>query len=628
MFFDADNSKEAIKTRMLRIALNHWETKNVDELDPLVKILMEALSAEMYDVINDIKNAEGRILEKMAHILAPDLLTSPTPAHGILKAIPAEPSEMLTNDDVFFVEKKAASKPGGLPDTTLEVPFTAVNKVRIFDAQVNLLFSGVNMYAVDTAANKILAGAVQKGGISNECCIWIGMKTHSSVSKISGMSFYFDLKNVDTLVAGYFYEFLPLTKWFIDNREIKVESGFSDTDKSNKRDRAAGITNTNLMQGVRENINNFYQKMFISLVDEDFELKTESLKPYPDKLANALSPSVIQKLSDNLVWLKVVFPTNIQQELLDELNVQVNAFPAFNCKYNELRYRLRSGRNIIPLPNVPGERFLAIKSFKDGVTNYKEIPFKKAGDEEVGTYTLRTGGLERFDSRNGREMIQYLLELLRSESAAFSAFGHDFIASTLKEMNQFISLLEQKTNTTISDAFEIPHYVIVKPVQNQEMMFVEYWSTNMDNGNNIRSGTRLRQSSGIAVKPDSLLFLTTTVGGKDKLKSEEKLYAFKYGLLTRDRIVTVEDIRSFCFYELGSKLENVAVKRGFEISDNPKEGAKRTVDVILYPANQKGSFSEDWSQLCSQLKFKLQSRSGMSYNYRILSNEMAQKKVG
>src|SRR3954454_3981245 len=145
MFFDSDNSREAIKTRMLRVALTYWETKNIDELDPLVKFLTDALSTELYDVINDIKNAEGRILEKIAHLLAPDLLTAPAPAHAVMQAIPAEPSELITNEDVFFVEKKIASKPEGPPDTSLDVNFTAVNKVRIFDAQIKYIFSGANL---------------------------------------------------------------------------------------------------------------------------------------------------------------------------------------------------------------------------------------------------------------------------------------------------------------------------------------------------------------------------------------------------------------------------------------------------------------------------------------------------
>lgn len=623
MFFDTDNTKEAIKTRMLRIALTYWETRNTDELDPLVKFLMDALSAELYDVVNDIKNAEGRILEKMAHLLAPDLLTAPAPAHVVMQALPGEPSELLTDEDQFYFEKKTASKPDGPLDTNVDIYFAATNRVRIFDAQIHHMFTGTNLYTFDQTSNKLLTGSAVKGAQLNECCIWLGVNANSHITDVNGMTFFFDLKNIDTSVADSFYQFLPFSRWYAGNIEIKVSSGLTHKQPSGKRSIDENLTGTDLMYSIGKNINNYYQKKFITVSDDKFEIKKGDLIKYPGIFKNLLPPAVLEKFAEELLWIKIVFPTSIRQELLNEIVVRANAFPAMNCRKNELRYRLRSGRNIIPIPNVPNERFLAVKSFTDGQTTYKAIPFRKSGEEEDGTYTLRSGGLERFDSRNGREIIQYLLELLRSESAAFSAFGHDFIASTLKEMNQFIALLEQKTNTTINDATEIPNYVIVKPVENQELMFIEYLSTNTGLANNIRSGAKLLQSSGISVKPDSLLLLTSSTGGKDKLKSEEKLYAFKYGLLTHERIVTAEDIRSFCFYELGTRLSDVTIKKGFVISDNTKEGVKRTIDVILTPSQQKMVDNDEWLQACYQLKSKLQTRSGMTYNYRILPATVA-----
>ena len=41
MISDINPSKEVIKNRMLRYALNYWSLKNVDDLDPMVKLLME-----------------------------------------------------------------------------------------------------------------------------------------------------------------------------------------------------------------------------------------------------------------------------------------------------------------------------------------------------------------------------------------------------------------------------------------------------------------------------------------------------------------------------------------------------------------------------------------------------------
>ncbi len=58
-------------------------------------------------------------------------------------------------------------------------------------------------------------------------------------------------------------------------------------------------------------------------------------------------------------------------------------------------------------------------------------------EEQTGTYTLHSGGVERFDTRNIHEMINYLLELLRSESAAFAGYGYAALRPLpCRKMNQ------------------------------------------------------------------------------------------------------------------------------------------------------------------------------------------------
>jgi hypothetical protein len=88
--------------------------------------------------------------------------------------------------------------------------------------------------------------------------------------------------------------------------------------------------------------------------------------------------------------------------------------------------------------------------------------------------------------------------------------------------------------------------------------------------------------------------------------------------MTRNRIVTKEDIRNFCFYELGERISKVEVTRGFEMSSFSKEAFRRTIDVVLTPLESDALKSKEWEILCEQLKSKLQIRSGMSNYYRIM----------
>ena len=72
-----------------------------------------------------------------------------------------------------------------------------------------------------------------------------------------------------------------------------------------------------------------------------------------------------------------------------------------------------------------------------------------------------------------------------------------------------------------------------------------------------------------------------------------------------------------CLYELGNRISNVAVEKGYEMSAHPKQGFMRTIDITL-TTNQAEKLNIDgWDVLVDNLKAKLKSRSGMSNHYRI-----------
>src|SRR5688572_3438244 len=124
------NSKEVIKNRMLKHAIGYWGIKNTDDLDPAVKLILESLSLELYNLGNEIKDTQVRILEKVANLLAPDSLTSANPAHAILHASPVEASEVLSRTSSFFAQRRISSRQNEELDTTLDIYFTPVDTVK------------------------------------------------------------------------------------------------------------------------------------------------------------------------------------------------------------------------------------------------------------------------------------------------------------------------------------------------------------------------------------------------------------------------------------------------------------------------------------------------------------------
>jgi hypothetical protein len=615
------NTKDAITGRMVQHALRYWGIRDPDELDPVVKLILEALSSELYQFSNDIQNSETRILEKISDLLAPDMLTCPQPAHGILHAFPAEPWEKLAQNSHFSAQRKVASKPDGPLDSTLDFYFTPVETVHLFDVKVRYLATGNNLYSFNDFFNKSLVANSPGGKQTENYTLWLGLHINSRLDNINSLPFFFDWPNLDRSTYSQVYQLLSLTRWYVNEKELQFEPGLHyDIGLETDRSKESLFSDYDLLTIMERDIQNYYSNKYITVYGNSLQRSIGLKETYPSAFKAIFSDATLESLNEKLVWLKIVFPPKMQQQALNDIKVYTNAFPAMNRYLVDAKTRLRSGRNIIPLSNSSAGQFLAVRSVFDGVKQYKAVPYpeREQEQEDLGTFTVREGGMERFDKRNAQDIINYLMQLLRSESSAFSAYGQEFVAVLLKEMNQRIALMEQKVKASMRNIVETPQYIIVKPADKIEFMYVQYWTTMAEAANKIRSGTELQQHSGLSVKPGSVFLLTGTVGGSNKLRSGERLNAFKYGFMTRNRIVTNEDIRNFCFYYLGTRISNVTIEKGVEISPYSKEGFRKTIDVVLTVSKNETIQNEEWTGMSERLKSKLQSRSGNSNNYRIL----------
>ena len=612
---------------MLKHALNYWNIRNTDELDPVVKLILEALSSELFNIEHEIKDVQVRILEKIAGLLTPDFLTSPNPAHAMLYAEPLSASELLETTASFAAQHKFSSRHNDVLDTSLECSFGPVAPVRIFDVQVSLMATGGNLYQLESISNKQLLAQAARSKPVDYNTLWLGLKVNPLLESLDNLFFFFDWKNMEPAIAGQLYELLPLVKWHLNDKPLQTVPGLAYFQEPSSADAYQAIfANYDLLPQVERDIRQYYDQMFVTLTGRHPESPATAKKPYPEAFNSWFTGNELQQLTEPLVWLKLVFPPRkTERDFLNDVYVYPNAFPVMNRKLNDLKYRLKGGSNIIPLKTDQLDQFLSVKSLTDEIHEYHPVPHRISEGEAVGTYALRYGGVERFDSRNAREMIGYLMELLRSESAAFAAYGYDFIATLLKEMNQRIALMEQRTQGYINNAVEVPSYIIVKPLEGRDMMFAEYWTTLAEAANGLRAGTKLQALKSNKLKQNSISLLTSSMGGKNRLKPEERLSAFRYGITSRDRIVTKEDIRNFCFYDQGSRIRQVYVEKGIEVSANPQESFKKTIDVILVPDDKNSIDSREWLLRCEQLKSKLQTRSGMSNHYRVKIHETAEQ---
>ncbi len=614
-------SKEYIKSRMIKNAASYWgyADSDIDSFDPVVKLLIESCATEIYKLTQEINSSQVRTLERLSSLLTPEVYTGSRPAHSIMYAKSVEPVCELHEGIQFFHQKKISSKLNGPLDTIIDLFFVPLTNQKIVDGALKFSASGSNLFSYNENNNREFFLKSRSGNKLNESTLWIALSLNEKISSLDDLTFYFDWRNQPD--KSSLYKLLSATRWELDGNEMVMRYGldnFLKTQNSEVED-----ADQVAAQKVQKEIFSIYKNRYVSFngFKNDFKFNPyESLKFYPEEFEDSFSPEDLKQLTEKQVWLKVKFPAVFNESLLEDTFVSINCFPVVNKKLNQLRYRLPLNINIVPLIDSTGD-FFCIKSLT-GANNleYHSSPLQKESDATPGTYTLRNRGVERFDDRNGKEFLEYLLELLRDESAAFAALGHDFLISSIRALNQDISLLEQKMIQNSSQVLNDPMFIMMNPREDGEILYIEYWSTNGETANNIRTGTKLELYTGSDLQKESIVLMINTQGGTNQLSNEETLNAYRYSLLTRDRIITTEDIKSFFRFELSSRVKNVEVVRGVKMSNNPNEGLIKCVNIIITPTANSLS-NEEWEQTLLDLQEKLESKSNPFTNFTLSLKE-------
>lgn len=612
-------SKEKIKARMIKNASRIWgfaDTESEAAFDPLVSMILGALSHELELVSDEIQNTESRIVEKLVQLLTPEPITGPFPAHGILKAEPVQPVFNITPEHQFYMYKKLKSPTDPLKSEEKSIFFTPAGNYRLFDGTVRYLVCGNRFYEFKKEGYKEPCADPLKGKSLPLNSFWLGVDLSEGVETLDGLQIYFEMRNEEH--AGAFYQSLPHGLWLINDIPVTPAHGYGNEPGRHRQDMENVIRQeVDVTAKITRHVNDFYRQQFISL--DTGGIRPEKLlvpDHYPKAILDNFNTNELEHSPRSLFWLEIRHGQPVTQEMMDELLCSLNCFPAINRQLNEFTVASRENINIIPLETE--DSFLDMKSVTStGGRSYTLKSFSSLGDIRKGSYILRQGGIARFDSRNAREMINYLLELLRDESAAFSMLGTDMISSNLRELNQGIARLEQR----LQDGRVVREnlsYLMLKAESQDYMIFVEYWSTKGSLANKIKSGQKFVIYEGSDIRHETVNLMTPTVGGRDKLETEDRLNAYRRTLLSRGRVVTPEDVKVLCYEQFGKALEKVEVKPGIMKGETATTGFVRTIDITVELSKRSTPYSEDELKfLVEDLKVKLREQSASILPYRI-----------
>lgn len=601
---------------MIKNASRLWgfqDTQAESSFDPFVGLILGALASELAKVSNDINSTESRILEKLVELLTPEPLTGPFTAHAIVRAKPIELTCNIDSDYQFYLNKKAITKERSSDEKTIF--FTPAGNYKLFDGRLRFLYTGNKIFEFREELYKEIVAlpVVSRSNKTSE--IWFGLEINEDINSIDGISICCDLRN--EAFENSFYESLAKGKWTINGQPVNFIHDIANN-SADQNNSLESLLNKELdiVTKVSNHIHKFYRKKFFTLSDRQFSLKKITEKEYlPQAFFETFLPDDLKNLSRNLCWIKVEFPQIIPTEVFDDLFCSINCFPVFNRHLNQFTQSSKEFINIIPL--FTDEIYFDMKSVTGNSGKIFNAKFFKGTKEiENGTYIVRRGGAGRFDARNATEILHYLIELLRDESASFAILGADMIASDLRELNQIISRLENrlKESNIVKEAVT---YLLLRAHPADDTLFIEFWTTNGNFANNIKSGEKLMIYEGSDLLPDSVTFITPTIGGRESMDTEQKINAYRKSLLSHGRIVTPEDIKALCFEQFGANLKKVEIKKGLKTGKSTDCGFIPTLDIHLTLSKASADADkEELEFLKKDLLIKLEEQSPNMFPFR------------
>ncbi len=602
---------------MLKSATQVWgvQSSDIAAFDPIVNILLGACAVELEKVYNEINSSNARVLERLSKLLLPDVNKNTRPAHGILYAAPYATNVTINKYAQFVFSKRVPAKDSAVRDISKDVFFSPVTNFPLTYGSMKYIGTNNGLSVIDNMLYKERE-VRQKGNKVVTKFVWLGLKMEAPLDESESLVFYFDW--INNPLREKYLDFLPFTKWYCNGAELKYEKGIS---KSVIEEKAENNFNYDNEFVVCQNIMAHYSKRYITVDTAQISSRNNGgYEKYPDEFLNLYDRDELQQITDDHLWIKIVFPPFVTDDIVESMICQINCFPVVNRKLNEFTFRLHDADtfNIIPLKDKQDEAsFFSMESVKssDGLS-YTSSKITDLNELNSGSYVIRKGGVQRFDSRNAKEYLSYMVDLLRDESAAFTVYGQEMLNTNLKKLSQQLSLIEQKIQRSDGDDGHSPDYLILRSIKEEDNVHVEYWSTAGSFANHIRIGSELTLYGGGDVDSSTIVMVSDTLEGRDELTASEMLAAFKQSLSSRERIVTIADIRNLCFSELGALVKDVKVSKDFVIESSSKTGFIRVIKVDLTPTNNN-SIDDDWTMHKKRLEAIIENSSFSSTPVRI-----------
>ena len=581
-----------IKERLLDRALDLWGIEDERQLDPVVDLLLEAVAFESFQLEETLARADAALLGRLSRLLIPQKWMLPRPAHGLLSVHPKSGEHLmeLSPHDHFSVNRVVQ----GVKSPPLF--FTPLYATQLLDAQIRYRLWGTQLEELGRRRCYTEQAFAEEDRLGDHT-LYLGIQIAEE-----------NLVHTDRLRLAILPERGELLPFL---SEIQAFDACEHPLVIQAQNIPEASYEGHYVQDLKGHYCHYLYE--IELQESKASCSLTSLFP---KLKEELQE--LHDVASQLYWIRLEFPAVFTLDDMASMRVHLNTVPVINRRLIRKLHSLEREGRILSLSTSDQGHFLSIESLEDNLGKVY-IPRERSYEAgALGVYSLYFGDLERFDASEAQRQLRRVLQLVREEGNAFSAVDNSSFASVLKELQDRLTTLEKTVGKMQSESGPSKAFLMTMPEAEAEHLALSYWESTGGLANGLSPQDIIQSLEPDKFDSASIRLRTKTKGGR-AAETEDMLIAhLRYGLLSKERIVTREDVKSYLKHRLGITLKQVDLRDGVTISQEPNKGLVRCTDVFLELVKQGTELNEEeQAHLSSRLETELKERSVAHTTYKV-----------
>jgi hypothetical protein len=620
---------QTIYQNILHRASEEWNVDTDDaerelgqHFDPLVRFLAGACSSELERVYQYLNDTENRLQDRLAKLVLPEYLQYPQPATALATAMPIGDSFTLT-ESVALIRAVDEQK----------ILFTPVWDTALVPARIVVAVTDDTVIDAPSGHKKLNPVLRrQQGDTRFVSKILLGIETIAPVSSWKNTTLYFDLRgsSADESEKLRFFSILAKAEFFFNGQKGAIQAGFPTMN--------ASIENhLNGVENLYKTIRSRFEQHFLTLI----HVENEALNPVinPQTMVESwlkaamldsnaiqaqiqkITPEVLQK---KLIWAELILPRAVEiKDIVNRMVVRFNIFPLVNrrlCGVGDGEHHFLKANTLKWLHLQPNEPFYGLRRVYNETTKqyFALKSFAQFKEGKDPTYTVRYGGVGRWDNYNAWQRLAYTLSILQDEYKHNEFIQKAAPALSLEELYKLLDkkiIAQPDEKETLKDIYVILHTGFGNA---SHRVRVEYWTSQGAAANDIPPKAILTTVNP-NIEAEGLELVTQTQGGKQPPNRYEYLETLRDTLLRRGRIVTKQDMIRFCKEWLGQKVVDIKIREGAGIDPRFDYGMSRRLEILL-TANPAVTV-DDWEADCMQLQYLIEHQSSGNIPFKVIKIE-------